>query len=387
MLRLLFTAYFAAVGVSLPFFAPYLRNLGLSGRQLALMLSAAPVCHLLTPFIWGWAADRSQKPQLLLRIACLGSVLAYLPLIWVRTLPALLAVFAVHQFFAVAVPGLIDALALERVRRHGDDYGRIRIFGSISFTASCLLMSPILAARGPRGGDPLIPITLAILLGSMALLSLMLRSERIEAAKRAPRLADIRVLLRDPRLLLLLVVAPLHGACLAPYHGFFGILLQDRHLSSQVLGNAFVVSVVGEMVSFFFFRRISSRFRLSGMLTLAFAASVVRWAVVAYSQSPTILVGTQAVHALTFGLFHATAVSWLGACVPPALRATGQTLYTAAVYGIGNLIGMLAAGAIYDRTGGATAAFLTAAIIEIIPFLLMATMGRRLDPRPAPQGT
>jgi hypothetical protein len=66
--------------------------------------------------------------------------------------------------------------------------------------------------------------------------------------------------------------------------------------------------------------------------------------------------------------------------VPPALRATGQTLFTAATYGFGNLIGMLGSGALYDASGGAEAAFAAAAALELVPFALTVTLGRKLDP-------
>jgi PPP family 3-phenylpropionic acid transporter len=379
VLRLFYVAYFTAVAVSLPFFPPYLRGLGLTGRKVSWVLALAPVCHLGVPLFWGWLADRTRRPDLALRIAAAGAALLFVPLIGVRAMPAILLLYGVHQAFNVAIPGLLDSLAIERVRKLGEDYGRIRVWGSVSFTAMCLALGPLLTARGSKPGDALVPILMVATLGLAFLTSLGVRG--MGAAER-PHASDIRALVRDPRFVLLLVVANLHWACTAPYHAFFSILLQDRGLSPQVMSNAFVVSVLGEMAAFFFFSKIRRRFALSTVLAWAVGSSILRWIVVARSGSPAVLVLVQVIHMLTFGAFHAAAVAWLAECVPAKLRATGQTLYTASVYGLGNLLGMLGSGALYDATGGAATSFLVAGVLELLPLALVLGPGRRLDPTP-----
>jgi MFS transporter, PPP family, 3-phenylpropionic acid transporter len=112
--------------------------------------------------------------------------------------------------------------------------------------------------------------------------------------------------------------------------------------------------------------------------------TAVRWCLVAVVHDPFWLVALQVVHALTFGIFWASALAWVGECVPPSLRATGQTLFTGVLYGVGNGLGMLGSGALYDAFGGADTAFVVAGLLEVVPLVLVATWGRRLDPtRPA----
>jgi PPP family 3-phenylpropionic acid transporter len=381
VLRLFYACYFAGMGASVPFFPPYLRSLGLSGRQISFMLALAPVLHLCVPLGWGWLADRSRRPDLVLRLVCLTACLLMVPLVFVRSMPAMLFLYAGHQAFAVPIIGLTDAIALERVRQ-GADYGRIRLWGSFAFALSSLLVGRLLDWRGRSGGDALVPLYIAGSLGAAFLVSLTLRGQ---ATRERPHASEIRTLLRDRRFLFLLVVAPLHWACTAPYHGFLGILFRDRHLPQSLLGTAFLVSVGAEMATLYFFARLRARFTLAPILVVTFAVSAVRWALVAVVQDPFLLVGLQAAHALTFGAFWGSALSWVGECVPPRLRATGQTLFTGVMYGVGNGFGMLGSGALYDAFHGADKAFLLAAGLELVPLLLVASWGRRLDPlRPSP---
>ncbi len=377
-LRILYGVYFTAVAVSLPFFPPYLRALGLSGKQVSLLLAVPPMLHMGAPLLWGWLADRTRRPDLVLRAAICGAFLSYAPIIFVRTMPALLLAYGAHQFFAVPVPGLADALALEQARR-GDDYTRIRFWGSVSFTLTCLAIAPVFAARGPRGGDALVPILLAIFLGCASLASFGLRGH-VDADRERPHARDVLVLLRDRRFLLILALGPLHWSCLAPYHGFFGILLGDRGHSANVIGAAFVISVIGEMAAFFFFRNLRARLPLPTLMALAFVATIVRWLVVGFAHSAPVLAGMQIFHALTFGVFWGAAMAWLAACVSPKLRATGQTLFTAATYGFGNMIGLFASGAAYDAFFSAAPSFVAAAAFELVPLTLVLALGRKLDP-------
>jgi PPP family 3-phenylpropionic acid transporter len=126
-LRVLYLGYFAAVGVSIPFFPAYLRALGLSGQEVALVLGIGPLFYLAVPLVWGWLADRTRRPDVLLRVACSGASVALWPVARARTLAAMLVAYGLHQLFMVPILGLLDSLALDQTRRTGIDYTRLRL--------------------------------------------------------------------------------------------------------------------------------------------------------------------------------------------------------------------------------------------------------------------
>jgi PPP family 3-phenylpropionic acid transporter len=377
MLRLFYVAYFAGTGVLLPFFPPYLRNLGFSGRQVSLVMSLGALFSLAASLLWGRLADRTGRPAAVLRVASAGAAACLIPLIFVRTMPGILLVYAAHQLFAVALMGLADSLAAERARQHGEDYGRLRLCGSASFIVACWAAGQLLVARGQRA-DRLVPLLMAVAFTLTALASLGVTSPARIDRRAPPRAGELGVLLRDRRFVFLIGLAPLHWAGNAAYNGFFSILLQDRGLAASTASTAFVMGVTGELGAFFFFQRLRARVPLSGLLALSFAAGAVRWLVVACARSAALLVAVQLLHTFTFGVFWAAAVAWLGSCVPARLRATGQTTFTAATLGVGNLIGMLGAGALYDATGAASAAFVAAATADLLALLLAAVLARQL---------
>jgi len=370
MLKLFYAALFITTGVSVPFFPAYLRQLGLSGRQVSALLALAPAMQLAVPLVWGWLADRTRRPDRILRGLCLGAFLASLPVVFVRTMPALFAFYLAQQFFAVSILSLADSLAVERSRQ-GAAYGPVRAAGSASFVAVCLIAGWCLDLRAVQGGDALVPSLISAGFGLSFLAALGLRGQRSDARPdERPHLGEVRLLLHDRRFLFLLVVAGLHWAALVPYHGFFGILLHDRGFPAQITSYAFFVGVAAEIGVFLLFSRLRKRFDLAHLLAAAFAVSALRWVLFAYTHSATLVVALQVCHALTFGVFWAAAMAWIADCVPPRLRATGQVLFTV-VIGVGSMTGLLIAGRLYDITGGADTAFSLAGVVELVPLALV----------------
>jgi PPP family 3-phenylpropionic acid transporter len=374
MLPLFYACYFSAYGVSIPFFPVYLRRLGLSEAQVAVMLSVAPALHLGVPLVWGWLADRTRRRNLFLALACGGACLWLLLVARVRRFEALLPLYAAHQLFAVPVLALADSLAIADSRRRGTSYTRVRLWGSVSFLIACLAAGAALTRASLMG---LVPISIAAGYGVAGLAALGVPQV---AAETAPRLGDLARLLGDRRLLLLLPIAGLHWATLAPYHGFLGILATERGLSPLTTSLAFAVAVAAEVTAFFFFPRLERRFTPAALMAVAAAATSLRWYLTARVTSGAALVAVQALHGLTFGVFWASAMVWLAAAVPAALRATGQAVYGICVFGLGNLLGYTGCGLLSARAGTA-GAFRAGAALELVPLaLLVVTLvadGRR----------
>jgi PPP family 3-phenylpropionic acid transporter len=381
MLKFFYVCFFISWGVAVPFFAPYLRGLGLSGREVSRMMSVAPTLHLFIPLLWGWLADRTRRPDRLLRIACAGAAITLVPLWGLRPTPGetshLLLLYAAHQVFLVPTLGLADSLAVERMRRLGEDYTSVRLWGSASFLLVCVLAGWWLDARG-QTADVLV---LQLMSLGLALATLTAFGLRGETGRPQPHLREVGALLKQKRFVFLLVLAPLHWAGLTPYHGFLGILARDRGFSSFLIGAAFLVAVLAEVIAFIVFPRLRRRASLEALLAVTTGLTAVRWFLTSGmlfgEPSPAMLLGLQALHAASFGIFWGSTMAWLSDAVPPGIRATGQALFTSATFGVGNLVGYAVCGRLYDRTGGAEAGFFAAACLELVPFTMAIWVWRR----------
>ena len=374
---------FMAVGVSMPFLPPYLRGLGFSGRQLATVLAIVPLLNMGVPLFWAWVADRTHRHPRVLSVVCLGAALGVVPVGLARRFPSLLGAYFAFASFSVGIGALIDSVAIARVRGGGGHYGRIRIWGSAGYILASVGVGVWLTERGDRPGDPLVPALMAAsYLGAFAA-SLQLGGTG-EAARR-PRWRDVGALIGDRRFRLLLTIAPLHWIGCAPYNVFFGIFVRDRGLSPAVLGLALGTGVLAEMIVLLEFTRLQSRFALERLLAVAFAGTALRWALMPLCAHGGAIIALQSLHGLTFGLYWGAGIALVGACVPAHLRATGQSLFVIAMLGVGNVVGYLATGVLYDAVGTVSPAFLAAAALEMIPLALVIGAAReRRAPTRAP---
>ena len=382
-LRLFYFLYYGAVGANLPYFAPYLRGLGFSGEQIGTVLMIGPLLAAPVALAWATVADRLRAPARALALASAWSVCAaaFLP---VARAPVALAVVVLAQSLAErAVVPLVDSVTMEWTRAHpGASYARIRLFGSLGFIALAQGLGLALAARGDRGGDPLVPLAVLACVAGYALAARRLPSPPIPPAR--PRAREALALLRDRRLLALLVACAVHWAACAPYHLLFGVFVRDGGLSAGVTGLAMTAGVGAEVLALLAFPRLEARLGTRALLALAFAGSALRWALLAGARGAAAVVLLQLLHALTFGVFWGASVKALTEVVPAPLRATGQALYAAVVFGAGNAAGYQLAGAGYDRLGGVGPLFGRAALVEVA--LLLAALASVVAGGWAPRG-
>ena len=371
-LRLFYFVYYGAVGANLPFFAAYLRGLGFTGEQIGTVQMVGPVVAPGVALAWATAADRLGALSRALALAALlsAAAAAFLPL--ARTPLTLAAVVLAWSLAERAVVPLADAVTVEWAEANPPaSYARIRLFGSLGFIAAAQVVGLLLAARGDRPGDLLVPLVIA---GCVAAYAAAARSLPAPPPLRAPRprRADVAALVRDRRLLALLAACAVHWVACAPFHLLFGVFVRDHGLPSSITGLAMAVGVGAEVAALLAFPRFEPRLSSPAMLATAFGASALRWGLLAGASSAGAIVALQLLHGLTFGIFWATSMRALAGLVPAPLRATGQALYTAVVFGGGNAAGYLLSGLGYDRLGGVGPLFTVASAVEAA--LLLATV-------------
>jgi PPP family 3-phenylpropionic acid transporter len=374
-LRSVYFLFYAGVGAYLPFFAAYLRGLGFSGEQIG---AIQMIPSLFSPVVaLGWAswADRHGSPADGLRRAASVAALAAVALPFARTPPAVAAVLGLLSLGYPAIVPLLDTITVETARRApGLSYAAVRLFGSLGFCAAALAVGRALAARGDARGDLLVPVVFAACVVGYAAFSWVLPRIPPPAHGTRPGLTDALALLRDRTLLLFLLACSVHWAATGPYHLFFGVLVRERGFPSDVAGLAMTAGVVAEIAALVLYPRLEHRFSPRRLLGVAFAGSALRWVLVGRAEGAMALVLLQLMHGLTFGLFWATAMGSLSVLVPSRLRATGQALFSAVVFGGANALAFLAAGRLYDHLGAAAPLFAWAGALELVALALTATL-------------
>ncbi len=345
-------ALFLALGVYLPFWPLWLGDRGLEAAEIGLVLALASWIKVLSTPLLGRLADRSGNVRLTIVLLAGASAASFAAFWAAEGFWPLLAIQLTWAFLFNALVPLGESQAMAAVTRSGLDYGRMRLWGSLTFILGVLGAGQVLAGRG---SEPVFWMIRAAL-GATFLSALALpRGGAVPAAEASA--ARMSALIRDRRFLLFLAAAGLLQASHAVYYGFSAIHWRAAGYGEDAIGWLWAEGVVAEILLFAAGGAVLRRCQPLTLLALAGLGGLIRWAVLGLTTDLEFLIAAQALHAASFGAAHLGAMHFIARQAPPGLAATAQTLYAAVSGGLAMGLAMWLAGWLYAAYGaGAFAA-------------------------------
>jgi len=345
-LALFYTAYFAVAGIMLPYWPAWLESRGLHPVTIGAVLAVGFWIKLAAHPLMAAVADATGALRGLTVALSAAALLVYAGFgvaesAWHYMLLAALAGIT----FQTIMP-LGEALALAEIKERRLDYGRIRIWGSVSFMAA--------AAAGGWAIDHfragvVLPLALAAL-AALVLAAATLPRRRVET-RRPWSWAAAGRMVADRRFLAFVAAAGAAQASHAVFYGFGTIAWRKIGFDDTVIGVLWTLGVVAEIVLFWMAGRLGRFGSAPFLFMLAGFGVMLRWPLTAIADTVAAAAALQVLHALTFGAAHLGAMRYLQDNAPPGLEATTQALYYALVTGV--LMGtvMPLAGVLYEHFG------------------------------------
>jgi len=367
-LSLFYTSFLGMGGITLPFWPTWLQSRGLDAAAIGLLLSVPMWVRVAGTPLLARLADRraAAKPILVLTLvaalACF-SVFAISHGFW-----ALLAVtFFANSLYGSVLP-LGESISLSACRDHRLDYGRARLWGSISFILVAAAAGEFLVGRSP---DWILWLTLAgFVLAIVAALALPGRR-----AAPPPSGAGLLSLIGNRRFRLFVVASGLIQASHSLLYGFGTIRWLAAGYDKATIGWLWGEGVVVEITLFAVGATVLRRLGPLRLLALGGGVAVVRWVGIAWRDDLASLAVLQALHGITYGASHLAAMSYILQTTPPHLAATAQGLHAAIAWGVIFALATLACGPLYGRLGGD--AFLVMAGLAFAGTVAAAILARR----------
>jgi PPP family 3-phenylpropionic acid transporter len=363
-LALFYAAAFLVVGIQLPFWPVFLAGRRLDAQQIATVFAAAIWAKVIAGPAIGALADRlGARRGMMIALAAL-SCACYAALWPVTGFGALLALNLVAGVAQSVLMPLGDSITLAAVRREGLDYGRVRVWGSVSFILAAVGSGAVLAGGAVlhAGSDNRV---LLLVLAASALLAAACVAMPASEAAAWPRRArwgapggELRRLAGDRWFWLFVVSAAAVQSSHQLYYGFGTLYWRELGFSDTVIGVLWAEGVVAEIVLFWYSAPFVARFGPLGLMALGGAAGILRWSLMGVLPGLAAASVLQLLHALTFGASHLGAMHWMARRVPPGAAASAQSWYSALSAGFGSGLVMLMAGALYTAYGGAAYSFM-----------------------------
>jgi PPP family 3-phenylpropionic acid transporter len=339
--------YFGVLGIFLPFFNLYCYYLGFSGFRIGILSAVRSVALVLFPLVWGALADRLNARRPIYILCCFCSALIWMLYLFTVDFWPMLAITIFYGIFFSPIISFLEAFTMDILGKEKKSYGRIRVWGSISFIVVVLVLGKIIDLYSVE------IIVVLILAGSLMLSVISTQVPGLQIAKKK-RLSGGAKSLLDRHVLVFLFCAFLmlvsHGA----YYGFFSIHLENLGFESTFIGLAWALASVSEILVMLRSDQIFNRFSIKTVLIFSFMVAALRWFILFFVQSATAILIAQVLHAVTYGTFHIASILYIDHLAPDKAKTLGQAVNNATSYGLGLMVGFFINGYLYEITGSFT---------------------------------
>ena len=357
--------YYAFVGMFAPYWSLYLKSIQFNAIEIAILMSLQPVMRMISPNIWGWIADHTGKRQRVVQIAAVLSAVCYLGVFATTSFWGMFLVLALMGFFWSASMPLVEATTLSYLGRNTSHYGRIRSWGSIGFIVSVV---------GLGYAFDYIAIAWLLWTGLVCELGILLFSRQIPKTEVLAHHTDsqpIRQIVFQPRVLAMLGACFLMSVAHGPYYTFYSIYLVEHGYTKSVVGWLWAIGVICEIGVFFLMPWLARRFGYTRILLFSFGSAIVRFMLIGWGVDfIVLLLIAQALHAASFGAYHAASVGLIHEFFQGRHQSKGQAMFGSLTYGAGGMLGGLASGPIWQHYG-ATVLYSCSAGVALLGLLLI----------------
>jgi PPP family 3-phenylpropionic acid transporter len=379
-LRILYFLIFSCTAAWLPIFADYLKDHGLSGMKIGIILSVTPLMMFLIQPVYGIFADHIGYKKCLLFSAFFASI-SYVFYLFSGGFAYLLVVTVSMSFFYNSIQPLLDSLTLTFIQKNPSfSYGKLRIAGAAGWACTGILTGYFI----DKLDTTVIFVFSAVSMLFTFFLAFTLHTIRpaISPSNNISIKHDLKEILRNKKLMFLLCCVFLIYAASSPIYYFYSIYMKENGASSSLIGFAISLQGLCELPLFYFSARIIARLGIKTTLLVSIFATAVRMLLYSFVKNPQLAVLIELLHGIAWSLFWVACVEQVNVLVKEQYRATGQSFLSASLLGAGAIAGNLWTGFLYDsQMRVADIYMLNAGIVSAIGVFILVIM------RPSVSGT
>jgi len=352
-------------------------SIGASGEQTGLAYGTQCLGAIVAPFIIGMIADRFFAAQKILGVLhLLGAGLLYLLSIQ-HAFGDFYTCLLIYMILYMPTLALVNAIALKQVQSAEKEFSGIRMWGTIGWIASGLIIgsmawepkpeimkaaSDAMATKADKEALVKAASALNVTFSVGAIVSLMMGLLSFFLPNTPPPKAGQQVsfsevigldalkILRNRNYLTFFIASILICIPLAFYYGqanqFLTEVGMDKPAAKMTLGQ------VAETIFLFLMPWFFARFGTKQMILIGMLAWILRYALFSFGDADAgiwMLYGGIILHGICYDFFFVTGQIYTDQVAGPRVRSSAQGLITLATYGVGMYIGFYLAGLYVDK--------------------------------------
>lgn len=374
LLAVTYWLYFGQLGVLTPYLGIFLDGRGFSSADIGELWAVITLSRIVGPSLWASIADKSGKAINVVRLGCFLTVVCFTSVFWFHSFWGLTLAFGLMMMFWTAVLPQLEVITIQSVAPTRVSYGQVRLWGSIGFIVLTVVVGK---ALDHYSSEAPIYASLVVLTG-LFISSLFISQPQQKIHKQAEQ-GSLWHVVKNRTFLLFLLSASLLQSSFGAYYGFFALYMRDLNYSGQVTGLLIAVGVVAEIGIFLIARRLIKRFGVYLLLLTCLSLTAVRWfALAQWAEYAPVVVASQLIHALSFGLAHVTAMHFITHYFPAQYQSRGQAVYVSVAFGLGGAVGNYVAGQLWQQGTQAFETFFFATLAAALAAVSLVFCDRRV---------
>jgi PPP family 3-phenylpropionic acid transporter len=354
--------YFALVGVYIIFLPKLLISSGFSATEVGIIYASGPFMRFLLPFLFRHFIHLTHN---VFRISLLvGVISSFLFFVTVDDFWRYLVANLVFGASAGAILPFVEAISLQVISK--ERYGRVRLWGSIGFTAVALFLGHFLSS--PQDG--------ILYLSILALATLLVGYFIVYFDQDATPTQSIKETNKGFSIFkywAFWLSAFLLQVSFGGFYNFFTIYETAHGISLQTTGYLWSFGVLCEIVLFYYQGPLLKR-NLLRLLKFAIATAILRWSLLyLFPDSLMMAYVSQSLHAFSFALYYTAVISYVYSLYTQ--KKLAQQFLLGLTFGLGGSVGAMVAGKIYDYDSELLFGF--EAIMALLSLIVMQIHQRR----------
>lgn len=353
-------------GIFLPFWGIWLTAQGLTSTEVGIIFSIALVLRFVSSLTLLPMVSSSRATLKLIRYLSFICLLSFAALLYLKGSVWLALITLLVNFIMAPLMPLGDIIGSRLVQQIQLDYGRVRLWGSLSFIVGSSVVGWLVTDWGEQ--------IILILIIAMSLLMWL-----CSLANLSPKLVDqplphnslslsLWQLLKKRQVLLFVLIAGMIQGSHGAYYAFSSIYWDSIGISAQVIAWLWAISVFAEILVLRFNAKLFSKWTIKQMFLLALVAALIRWTGLSLTNDIYLLGILQTLHALTFAVAHLAAIRYISEQQSNQL-VSYQSLYSGVAMGLLTALFTYVAGVTFESLQENL--FLLSAILMLPVFILL----------------
>ncbi|WP_234396876.1 MFS transporter [Bacillus massiliglaciei] len=338
--------FFGLLALFIPFLPVYLEEQGLSASEIGLIVGTGGFVTLLAQPLWGFISDKTKTiRKVMLLLVCLTAVFGYF-LFSVDSFLLLVLFALLVYFFLMPLDPLTESLNFTVSEMAGISYGSVRTYGALGYAVLSLIVGFAMDYFGMSSVS-----ILFVLLGLISFGVIWLMPD-VQASSEPVTMKGLKSVLANREMLLFLILVFISSVPARMNDTFLGIHIRSLGGDTSLVGIAFFISAISEIVIFALSFWWLRKGRELEIITVATFVYFLRFFASGFVTSPMALTLLQILQMLTFPVFYTAAIQYLYRIVPKEWRATGQTVLALLFFGLSSILASYIGGYLYKGFGG-----------------------------------